>query len=92
MADSNVNPMHASPRCTATSKRSGKPCRNPAVNGWYVCRMHGARGGAPTGSRHGRYKTGQHTQQAKAMNAMLALLMRESRQTLTEINQSSAGE
>jgi len=34
---------HAAPRCTATSKRTGKPCRAPAVRGWQVCRMHGAR-------------------------------------------------
>jgi FtsX-like permease family len=34
---------HAAPRCTATSKRTGKPCRAPAVRGWHVCRMHGAR-------------------------------------------------
>ena len=43
-----INPMHkahAATRCQAKSKRSGKPCRAPAVRG--VCRMHGARGGAP---------------------------------------------
>lgn len=46
-------------RCRAKSKRSGKPCQAPAVKGWAVCRMHGARGGAPKGSRnalkHGHY-------------------------------------
>ena len=34
-------------QCTATSKRSGKRCKNPAVRGWNVCRMHGAGGGRP---------------------------------------------
>ena len=29
------------PRCTAKSKRSGQLCRNPAIMGGYVCRMHG---------------------------------------------------
>jgi hypothetical protein len=41
------NPMHKAyraPRCTAKSKRTGRPCRSPAVRGWKVCRMHGARG------------------------------------------------
>lgn len=33
------------PRCTAKSKRSQKPCNNPAIKGGTVCRMHG--GGAP---------------------------------------------
>jgi hypothetical protein len=44
-----ANPMHsahAAPRCGAHSKRSGLPCRAPAVRGWRVCRMHGAGGGA----------------------------------------------
>src|SRR5262249_1332296 len=45
-----INPMqraHAAPRCKAKSKRTGKQCRAPAVRGWKVCLMHGARGGAP---------------------------------------------
>jgi hypothetical protein len=41
---------HVAPRCTAKSKRTGKPCRAPAVRGWKVCRMHGARGGAQKAS------------------------------------------
>lgn len=32
-------------RCSARSKRSGQRCRNWAVNGKGVCRMHGARAG-----------------------------------------------
>ncbi len=31
------------PRCKARSKRSGNPCQSPAVNGWAVCRFHGAK-------------------------------------------------
>jgi len=34
-------------QCTATSKLSGERCKNPAVKGFNVCRMHGAKGGAP---------------------------------------------
>lgn len=40
-------------RCTATSKRSGDRCRNPAVKGYSVCRMHGA-GNRKKGTRGGR--------------------------------------
>jgi len=43
-------PMHQARRCRARSKRSGKPCRSPAVRGFQVCRMHGAGGGAPKGN------------------------------------------
>ena len=41
-------------RCIAKAKRSGERCKNPAVKGYSVCRVHGAnsknRGGAPKGS------------------------------------------
>lgn len=37
-----VNP-HARP-CAATSKKTGKPCANPAVAGSDFCRMHGGKG------------------------------------------------
>ena len=49
---------HDAPRCTAKSKRTGKRCRAPAVRGCRVCRMHGARGGAPTGEQNGNYRHG----------------------------------
>jgi hypothetical protein len=32
-------------RCTAKGKHSKKPCKNPAIAGGFVCRMHG--GSAP---------------------------------------------
>ena len=41
-------------QCKAKNKRSGKRCKNPAVTGYSVCRVHGANpknpGGAPKGS------------------------------------------
>lgn len=36
---------HFGPRCTATSKTTGKGCQSPAIQGGTVCRMHG--GSAP---------------------------------------------
>lgn len=35
-------------RCKAKSKRSGNQCKNYAIKGWGVCRMHGAYGGPKT--------------------------------------------
>jgi hypothetical protein len=58
-----INPMHATPRCRARSKRSGLPCRAPAVRGWQVCRMHGARSGAPKGEGNGNYRHGARTKE-----------------------------
>ena len=53
-------------RCTATSKRTRLPCQAPAVTGWTVCRLHGARGGGPKGERNGGYRHGLHTAEAVA--------------------------
>jgi hypothetical protein len=44
--------MHQALRCCAKSKRSGLRCQAPAIRGREVCRMHGARGGAPKGNRN----------------------------------------
>ena len=36
VAGANLGPDWPGKRCTARSKRSGEPCRNPAVIGWTV--------------------------------------------------------
>jgi hypothetical protein len=74
------NPMHrcnAAPRCGAKSKRSGLPCQSPAVRGHRVCRMHGARGGAPDGKRKGNFRWYPHqdaTDASRYVNAPVAVL------------------
>lgn len=77
------NPMHRcnlAPRCQANSKRTGQPCRSPAVTGYRVCRMHGAHGGAPTGKLNGNFQHGGRTKEAveasRYVNS-LARLVRE---------------
>jgi hypothetical protein len=61
---SDVNPidpvqrLRDAPRCTAKAKRTGERCKCPAVTGWKVCRVHGANGGAPCGSKHPNYRHG----------------------------------
>ena len=56
----------AAPRCHARCKHSKAPCRNPAVKGRSVCRMHGGRAGAPKGERNGAYRHGRHTSEARS--------------------------
>src|SRR5580704_14231946 len=51
-----VYPFQKSPRCSASSKRTRRPCMAPAVTGWTVCRFHGARGGAPKGKANGAFR------------------------------------
>jgi hypothetical protein len=77
------NPMHrcnAAPRCQAKSKRTGLPCRSPAVGGYRVCRMHGARGGVPEGKKNGNFRHGRRTKEvteASRLITAMARLMRD---------------
>jgi hypothetical protein len=80
-----IYPFQKSPRCSATSKRTKLRCQAPAVNGWTVCRFHGARGGAPKGKRNGMYRHGLYTQAAVDLNARLSDLQRESRALLRRL-------
>lgn len=80
-----VYSFQKSPRCAATSKRTKLACQAPAVNGWTVCRFHGARGGAPKGKANGRYRHGLYTQAAAALNARITDLQRESRALLRRL-------
>ena len=77
--------MLLSPRCAAKSKRSGKPCQSPAVTGHKVCRMHGARGGAPNGNRNA-LKSGCFTCEALELRHMIAELTRDGRKLARGIN------
>lgn len=70
--------MHLSPRCSARSKRSGKPCQSPAVRGHSVCRMHGAKGGAPISNRNA-LRNGRFTCKALELRQMIAGLTRDGR-------------
>ena len=78
-----INPMqraHDAPRCSARSKRSKERCRAPAVRGYRVCRMHGARGGAPSDKRNGNYRHGGRTKElmkAVALVKAMAKLLRQ---------------
>ena len=70
-------PMHLSPRCTAMSKRSRLPCKAPAVRGWRVCRMHGARGGSKAGIEANAYKHGGRTGTANEIKKNIDKLINE---------------
>lgn len=70
--------MHRSQRCTAHSKRTGLPCKNPAVRGWTVCRMHGAMGGQGSGKANPAYQHGlrsmAHCESRKLISQLARLL------------------
>ena len=83
-----ANPMrsaHAAPRCSARSKRSGAPCRGPAVQGWTVCRMNGAGGGAPEGPGNGAWTGGERSKDAVETRRALAALLASAHRLMDEL-------
>ena len=84
-----VNPMYAAnsaPRCTARSKRSGLPCKAPAVRGWAVCRFHGARGGHAPGKDHPQYQHGGRSRDTEEIRKLVNALTREAREQQSAMN------
>ena len=77
--------MQQAPRCSAMSKRSQCRCRAPAVKGRSVCRMHGARAGAPKGKANGAWQHGRATHEALARRRELGELIREVKKTMRGI-------
>jgi len=77
---SDVNPMNPvqrlqdAPRCHARAKSTGEQCRCPAVRGWGVCRVHGARGGHKAGATHPQWKHGGRSQEVVAVRQLVSLL------------------
>lgn len=70
-----LNGIDESNQCTAISKRSKQRCCNPAVDGYNVCRMHGAgspsRGTSPAVIKHGMYSSKVNTKLAEYYNEFL---------------------
>ncbi len=76
MTDNPMQSAHDAPRCGAKSKRTGLPCRSPAVGGYRVCRMHGAGGGAPEGKQNGNFRHGGRTKEATSASRYINELAR----------------
>ena len=89
-----INPLHPvwrlnlAPRCGAHSRRSGQPCRAPAVKGRARCRMHGgASPGAPKGETNGRYRNGRYTAESIALRREIGDMLREAREQLAFVQE-----
>lgn len=78
--------MLNSPRCGAHSRRTGQPCRSPAVRGKKRCRMHGGafRSGARKGNKNA-LKTGEYTREAIAEYREVGRLIRAVSEGLGDI-------
>jgi hypothetical protein len=66
-------------------KMTKERCKAPAVRGWTVCRVHGARGGAPKGKANGSYRHGHHIQEARAERRAVSDLLRRTRKVIAAL-------
>tara|TARA_R100000935_G_scaffold58751_1_gene97525 strand:+ start:1232 stop:1480 length:249 start_codon:yes stop_codon:yes gene_type:complete len=71
-----MHKAHDAPRCHAKAKTTGNRCKAPACRGWTVCRMHGARGGAPTGPANGAWRHGARAGDAVQIRRDVMLLLK----------------
>ncbi|MEX1313818.1 MAG: HGGxSTG domain-containing protein [Desulfotignum sp.] len=80
-----VNPFINIPRCGAYSRRTGKPCRQPAMaNG--RCRLHGGLStGAPKGNQNA-FKHGYYSKEAVKLRLETRQLMKDTKATIKQIN------
>ena len=72
--------LQDAPRCHAVAKSTGQPCKAPAVSGWTVCRVHGARGGHSGGSAHPSWKHGMRSQEWIVERRQMSELVREAQE------------
>jgi hypothetical protein len=71
-------------RCGAKTRQKGF-CQSPAMkNG--RCYMHGGKSpGAPKGSKHGRYTTGVHTQEAITRRRYVRNLIKSTKELIDQV-------
>ena len=60
--------------CCIPRRRMGLEGGGCLVRSWKVCRMHGARGGAPEGERNGNYRHGARTKEASELRKLIRRL------------------
>ena len=76
--------LRSAPRCRATTKSAGQRCKCPSKQGWNVCRVHGAGGGAPSCTQHPNYRHGLRTNELAAIRLVASLLGKSMPRVLDE--------
>jgi len=78
------NPFKDVPKCGAKSKRTGKPCQQPAMkNG--RCRLHGGKSTGPPKGNQNAFKHGFYSNDAIAQRRYIRKLIKDSRESLGSI-------
>jgi len=83
--------MEPMKQCIAKSKRSGKKCKNYAVNGKNVCYIHGGKSKGPKTkigkekSKRANWKHGFYSLEGKQERKIISEMIRRSKNNLFEI-------
>ncbi|GAB6035591.1 hypothetical protein JCM15519_01500 [Fundidesulfovibrio butyratiphilus] len=75
------------PRCQAKCKSTGERCKNPAVHGKRVCRLHGGKGGAKPGNKNAQkhgLRSAEFAAEKREARALLKLLEEEGKRRRRE--------
>jgi len=84
--------LRSLPRCQATAKSTGERCKNPAMKGKRVCRIHGGKSpGAPKGNKNA-LKHGFYTAEWIARRRATREILRQSRAILEQLEINMANE
>jgi hypothetical protein len=83
---------HRAKQCTAKSKRTGLPCKNPAAYGCRSCKVHGARKAdtIKRGELHPNYKHGRRTLEAQAEQSATSRRLQQLEDALHLLGMSTA--
>lgn len=60
---------HGARKCTALTKRTKQPCKNPAAYGCRTCKVHGAHKDIVSGEAHPNWKHGRRSKEGVKQNS-----------------------
>ncbi len=63
-------------RFSAEANSKGRRCQCTSKQGWNVCRLHGADGGALAGAAHPNYRHGLRSQEMRSTRRLVSLTAR----------------
>jgi hypothetical protein len=68
---------HHAKQCTALTKRTKQPCKNPAAYGCRSCRVHGAHSNILSGKAHPNWVHGERSKEWMKQNSVQLCELRD---------------
>ncbi len=81
---------HGAKQCTALTKRTKQPCKNPAAYGCRTCRLHGARKNIVSGKDHVNFVHGKRTLEAQLEQSATSRRLQQIEDAMYLLNMTSA--